>query len=176
MEHLVVASRARIILAYVTAILLYASGPFATVWMLFDVYVWVQGHYNTLSDDEEKQEQFRTNVGAGYWTYYFPNSVALFYFLYCIVLVMFVFGGFLTRRRWTLLIPSDSLLHSRSFDFFAGLVAVVCMYQMKRFEKYRTWILHITPAIYLLYMAQAGFMFTFSNQVAVYGDLSWIFV
>merc|ERR1711970_173733 len=148
LEHLVVASRARIILAYVTAILLYASGPFATVWMLFDVYVWVQGHYNTLSDDEEKQEQFRTNVGAGYWTYYFPNSVALFYFLYCIVLVMFVFG----------------------------LVAVMCMYQMKRFEKYRTWILHITPAIYLLYMAQAGFMFTFSNQVAVYGDLSWIFV
>ena len=175
LEHLVAASKWRIILAYVTAILLYASGPFATVWMLFDVYVWVQGHYNTLSDDEEKQEQFRTNVGAGYWTYYFPNSVALFYFFYCIVLVMFVFGGFLTRRRWTLLIPSDSLLHSRSFPF-AGLVAVMCMYQMKRYEKYRTWILYITPAIYLLYMAQAGFMFTFSNQVAVYGDLSWIFV
>ena len=76
----------------------------------------------------------------------------------------------------TLLIHSDSLFESRSFDFFAGLVGVVCMYQMKRFEKYRTWILYITPAIYLLYMAQAGFMFTFSNQVAVYGDLSWIFV
>ena len=76
----------------------------------------------------------------------------------------------------TLLIPSDSLFESRSFDFFAGLVGVVCMYQMKRFEKYRTWIFYITPAVYLLYMAHAAFMFTFSNQLAqaTYGDMSWI--
>ena len=76
----------------------------------------------------------------------------------------------------TLLILSDSLFESRSFDFFAGLVGLVCMYQMKRFEKYRTWIFYITPAVYLLYMAHAAFMFTFSNQAMrdTFGDMSWI--
>jgi len=50
------------------------------------------------------------------------------------------------------------------------------MYQMKRFEKYRIWIFYITPAVYLLYMAHAAFMFTFSNQLAqvTYGAMSWI--
>ena len=47
---------------------------------------------------------------------------------------------------------------------------------MKRFQKYRTWIFYITPAVYLLYMAHAAFMFTFGNQGMqdTYGDMSWI--
>ena len=52
------------------------------------------------------------------------------------------------------------------------------MYQMKRFEKYRTWIFYITPAVYLLYMAIAAFAFTFVNQSLqpIFGDMSWIFM
>ena len=174
LEYLVVASRARIILGYVTAILLYASGPFTTLWIPFDVFVLWQETYNTFSDEEKKES--RTDSQKATWTDTFPNSVAWTYSLLCLVLLMFIFGGCLKLLCWYLLIPSDSLLHSRSFDFFAGLVAVVCMYQMKRFEKYRTWIFYITPAIYLLYMAHAAFMFTFSNQGMrdTFGDMSWI--
>ena len=77
----------------------------------------------------------------------------------------------------TLLIPSDSLFESRSFDFFAGLVGLVCMYQMKRFEKHRTWILHITSTGYLVYMAFMAFMFAFSNHMfdVMYGPYGWLF-
>ena len=52
------------------------------------------------------------------------------------------------------------------------------MYQMKRFEKYRTWIFYITPAVYLLYMAITAYGFTFTNQgyQEIYGDMSWIFM
>ena len=41
---------------------------------------------------------------------------------------------------------------------------MVCMYQMKRFEKYRTWIFNFTPAMYLLYMAFAGVGFAYNNR------------
>ncbi|WZN65017.1 guanylate cyclase [Chloropicon roscoffensis] len=148
LEYLVVASKARIILGYVTAILLYASGPFATCWVNFDSTLLVQRRYNTMSDAEK--EEFRNDSDKGTWKYHFPNSVALAFSLVCAVLLMFIFG----------------------------LVAVVCMYQMKRFEKYRTWIFYITPAVYLLYMAIAAFAFTFINQSLqpIFGDMSWIFM
>ena len=55
-------------------------------------------------------------------------------------------------------------------------MAVVCMYQMKRFEKHRTWIFYITPAIYLLYMAYAGVSFAYGNQGynTWFGPAGWI--
>ena len=72
----------------------------------------------------------------------------------------------------------DWLLYSCSwsFDFFAGLVAVVCMYQMKRFEKHRTWIFYITPTIYLLYMGFSGFTFAYDNQIynEFFGPAGWV--
>ena len=51
------------------------------------------------------------------------------------------------------------------------------MYQMKRFEKYRTWILHITSTGYLVYMAFIAFMFAFSNHMlnGIYGPYGWLF-
>ena len=57
-------------------------------------------------------------------------------------------------------------------------MAVVCMYQMKRFQKYRTWIFYFTPAMYLLYMVYAGSRFACNNQSysALFGPASWIFV
>ena len=50
------------------------------------------------------------------------------------------------------------------------------MYQMKRFEKHRTWIFYITPAIYLLYMAFAGFPLTYDNQSNndFFGPAGWV--
>ena len=55
-------------------------------------------------------------------------------------------------------------------------MAVVCMYQMKRFEKHRTWIFYITPAIYLLYMAYAGVAFAYDNRYVngFFGPASWV--
>ena len=41
LEHLVVASRARIILGYVTAILLYGSELFASLWVNYDIIIWI---------------------------------------------------------------------------------------------------------------------------------------
>merc|ERR1712048_795333 len=61
--------------------------------------------------------------------------------------------------------------------YILGLVGLVCMYQMKRFEKYRTWILHITSTGYLVYMAFIAFMFAFSNHMfdVIYGPYGWLF-
>ena len=55
---------------------------------------------------------------------------------------------------------------------------MVCMYQMKRFEKHRTWIFYFTPAIYLVFIAVNGFVFAFSSQSynAWFGTPSWIFL
>ena len=105
LEYLVVASRARIILGYMTAILLYGSGPFAAGWVKFDSTMLVQKRYNTLSDAEK--EEFRNDFDKGTWGHYFPNSVAFFYFWLCLVLLMFILGGFLSRSSRALLIPSD---------------------------------------------------------------------
>merc|ERR1711907_626159 len=61
--------------------------------------------------------------------------------------------------------------------YILGLVGLVCMYQMKRFEKYRTWILHITSTGYLVYMGFIAFMFAFSNHMfdVMYGPYGWLF-
>merc|ERR1712032_399387 len=45
LEHLVVASRARIILAYVTAILLYGSELFAFMCVDYDLLMWIEQLY-----------------------------------------------------------------------------------------------------------------------------------
>ena len=57
-------------------------------------------------------------------------------------------------------------------------MTVVCIYQMKRFEKYRSWIFYITPAIYLLYMVYAGFRFAYDhmNYNTVFGPAGWVLV
>ena len=51
------------------------------------------------------------------------------------------------------------------------------MYQMKRFEKHRTWIFYITPAMYLLYMVYEGFRFACNNQSNndLFGSAGWVF-
>ena len=57
-------------------------------------------------------------------------------------------------------------------------MAVVCMYQMKRFEKHRTWIFYITPTIYLLYMAFAGVGFAYDHRGYndFFGSAGWIII
>ena len=99
LEYLVVASKARIILGYVTLILLYASGPFTTWWIPFDLFVLWQETYNTFTDEEKKES--RTDSQIAIWTDTFPNSVAWTYSLLCLVLLMFIFGGFVPYLHWT---------------------------------------------------------------------------
>ena len=52
------------------------------------------------------------------------------------------------------------------------------MYQMKRFEKYRTWIFYITSMVYLLYMVYAGFKFAYETQTYndYFGPAGWVLV
>ena len=63
LEYLVVASRARIILGYVTVILLYGLGPFALYWPYYKESIWLQDLYRTLSD--EQKEDFRERLPEG---------------------------------------------------------------------------------------------------------------
>ncbi|WZN63395.1 guanylate cyclase [Chloropicon roscoffensis] len=145
LEYLVVASRARIIFGYVTVILLYALGPFALWWPYYDELLWKEELYGILSD--EQKEDFRENRDEGEWFKYFPTSASIAYAFMCLVLVMFILG----------------------------LVAVMCMYQMKRFEKYRSWIFYITPAMYLLYMVFAGVLFAHdSDGYNIFGPAGWV--
>ena len=99
LEYLVVASRARIILAYVTAILLYALGPFALLWPFYDELVWNEELYRTLSD--EQKEDFKESQDEGGWFKYFPTSTSTIYAFLCLVLVMFILGGFVAYLHWT---------------------------------------------------------------------------
>ena len=94
LEHLVVASRARIILAYVTAILLYASGPFAANFVVYDLAIEYQDVYRALSDEEK--EEFKESQPEGTWLKYFPNSNRVCLVISCLLLLMFILGGFLT--------------------------------------------------------------------------------
>ena len=50
------------------------------------------------------------------------------------------------------------------------------LYKMKRFEKHRTWIFYITPAMYLLYMAFAGVGFAYDNKAyyTSFGPAGWV--
>ena len=99
LEYLVVASRARIILGYVTVILLYALGPFAFAWSFYDILVWSEQLYRTLPDEEK--EDFRENLPEGDWFKYFPMSTSTTYAFICLVLVMFILGGFVAYLHWT---------------------------------------------------------------------------
>ena len=93
LEHLVVASRARIILGYVTAILLYASELFAYLWVNYDIFIWIEQMYGILS--AEQKEDYKESLPKGRWFRQFPptSTSTVFAFL-CLVLVMFILGGF----------------------------------------------------------------------------------
>ena len=99
LEHLVVASRARIILGYVTVILLYGLGPFASTWPYYDTLMWFGQLYGILSD--EQKEDFKENHGKGSWVSYFPMSTSTIYAFFCLVLLMFILGGFVAYLHWT---------------------------------------------------------------------------
>ena len=99
LEHLVVASRARIILANVTAILLYGSGLFAFMCVDYDLAMWVEHLYSILSD--EQKEDFKESRPEGRWSKYFPNSWSTLYAFDCLVLVMFILGGFVAYLHLT---------------------------------------------------------------------------
>ena len=94
LEHLVAASKWRIILAYVTAILLYASGPFAANFVVYDLAIEYQDVYRALSDEEK--EEFKESQPEGTWLKYFPNSTTVVLVIPCLLLLMFILGGFLT--------------------------------------------------------------------------------
>ena len=95
LEHLVVASRARIILGYVTAILLYGAGPFAYLCVNYDLAMWVEHLYSILSD--EQKEDFKESRPEGtFWKYFSPTSTSTMYAFICLTLLMFILGGFLT--------------------------------------------------------------------------------
>ena len=50
------------------------------------------------------------------------------------------------------------------------------MYKMNCFEKHRTWIFYITPAMYLLYMVFAGVVFAYDNNGynTSFGPAGWV--
>ena len=99
LEYLVVASRARIILGYVTVILLYGLGPFASTWPYYDTLMWFGQLYGILSD--EQKEDFKEDQPVGTFAKYFPNSWSTLYAFDCLVLVMFILGGFVAYLDWT---------------------------------------------------------------------------
>ena len=100
LEYLVVASRSRIILGYVTVILLYAFCPFALDWPFYDFLVWVEQLYRILSD--EQKEDFKEDQSEGtFWKYFSPTSTSTVYAFDCLVLLMFILGGFVAYLNWT---------------------------------------------------------------------------
>ena len=99
LEYLVVASRARIVLGYVTVILLYALGPFALYWPFYDDLVWREELYGILS--AEQKEDYKESLPEGFWFRYFPTSTSIVYAFLCLVLVMFILGGFVAYLHWT---------------------------------------------------------------------------
>ena len=94
LEYLVVASKARIILGYVTVILLYGLGPFAANFVVYDLAIEYQDVYRALSDEEK--EEFKESQPEGTWLKYFPNSTTVGLVISCLLLLMFILGGFLT--------------------------------------------------------------------------------
>ena len=93
-EYLVVASRARIVLGYVTVILLYGLGPFAANFVVYDRGIQLQDDYRAMSDEEK--EEFKESQPEGTWLKYFPNSTTVGLVISCLLLLMFILGGFLT--------------------------------------------------------------------------------
>ena len=82
-----------------TAILLYASVPFATTWPSYDDLIWNEELYRILSD--EQKEDFKEDQPVGTFAKYFPNSWSTLYAFDCLVLVMFILGGFVAYLDWT---------------------------------------------------------------------------
>ena len=108
-EYLVVASRARIILGYVTVILLYGLGPFAANFVVYDRGIQLQDDYRAMSDEEK--EDFKERQPEGTFWKYFPNSYRECLVAWCILLLMFILGEFLITRYSTglsVLTPSFS--------------------------------------------------------------------
>ena len=102
LEHLVVASRARIILGYVTVILLYGSGPFAYLWVNYDTNIWLEQLYGFMNENEKEKEDFRENLPEGtLWKYFPPTSTSTLYAFLCLVLLIFILGGFVAYLDWT---------------------------------------------------------------------------
>ena len=77
-----------------TAILLYASGPFAANFVVYDLAIEYQDVYRALSDEEK--EEFKESQPEGTWLKYFPNSTTVGLVISCLLLLMFILGGFLT--------------------------------------------------------------------------------
>ena len=98
LEYLVVASKARIILGYVTAILLY-SAIFPCSWVVYDLGMWAEQLYKILSD--EQKEAFKEDQPEGTWAKYFPMSTSTMYAFRCLVLLMFILGGLVAYLHWT---------------------------------------------------------------------------
>ena len=98
LEYLVVASQARIILGYVTAILLY-SAIFACSWVVYELGLWAEQLYKILSD--EQKEAFKEDQPEGTWAKYFPMSTSTMYAFRCLVLLMFILGGLVAYLHWT---------------------------------------------------------------------------
>ena len=99
LEHLVVASKWRIILGYVTAILLYGSELFAPTWVGYDFGIWHEQLYGNLSD--EQKEDFKEDQPEGLFLKYFPMSTSTIYACDFLVLLMFILGGFVAYLHWT---------------------------------------------------------------------------
>ena len=115
LEYLVVASRARIILGYVTVILLYGLGPFLLYWPYYKESIWLQDLYRTWSD--EQKEDFKEDQQKGIWSKYFTTSPSTMYALFCIVLLMFILG------RWSrTCIGLNRFLLTDSFTLVPGLL------------------------------------------------------
>ena len=100
LKYLVVASKWRIILGYVTAILLYASVPFATTWPSYDDLIWNEELYRILSD-EQKEDYTENVLPEGFWSAFETMSTSTVYAFFCLVLVIFILGGFVANLHWT---------------------------------------------------------------------------
>ena len=99
LEYLVVASKARIILGYVTVILLYALGPFALYWEAYENSVWGAQLYRVMPDEDK--EAFEKWWPTGQFLRYFPMSTSTTYAFICLVLLMFILGGYVAYLHWT---------------------------------------------------------------------------
>ena len=82
-----------------TVILLYGSGRFTFTWVNYEVVLWLEQLYGILSD--EQKEDFKEDQPVGTFAKYFPNSWSTLYAFDCLVLVMFILGGFVAYLDWT---------------------------------------------------------------------------
>ena len=67
--------------------------------MNYEVVLWLEQLYGILSD--EQKEDFKEDQSVGTFAKYFPNSWSTLYAFDCLVLVMFILGGFVAYLDWT---------------------------------------------------------------------------